>query len=96
MELDLSGWRAWREMEENSCFFCFFFKEGLTRHVNLWIIKENHFTVLSLAIQTSQQFMQSTAFQTIKKMKRKTQHAVNTCIKLFKIRNARQRHVQQS
>lgn len=94
MELDLSGWvggeRGGR-WKKTVWFFLVFFKEGLTRHVNLWIINENHFTLLSTAIQTSEQFIQSTAFQTIKKMKRKTQHAVNTCIKLFKIRNARQR-----
>lgn len=75
-------------------FFCFFLKK-VWRAMSTFGLS-NHFTVLSPAIQTSEQFMQSTAFQTIKKMKRKTQHAVNTCIKLFKIRNARQRHVQQS
>lgn len=76
-------------------FFFVFFKEGLTRHVNLWIINENHFTVLSTAIQTSEQFIQSTAFQTITKMKRKTQHAAH----LYHVVQDQKRkatHVQQS
>lgn len=75
MELDLSGWVGGeRGGRWKKTFFIFFLKKAC---VNLWIINENHFTLLSMTIQTSEQFIQSTAFQTMKKMKRKTQHAAH-------------------